>query len=338
MVNTGKEDERYEIQDILHYGEFGDIYRVRNTKSRQYHQLRTELVSPPETHQHVVNAGQDDDFKFLVTKTLGRTVHEVRRYYVKKNFTAHDALHVITHMYFAIEYLHQLGYVHGNQQIPEPIALQCKEQFFQGGEKITNDFFEDTPKEMKALVPQIDALAFDHVPNYDAFRGVLTALREKLPQGKAPKWAGHSRTNVYPGPKRPTVKATKKKSKKKKGNQSREQTEDEEDEEEESQVNKKRKKKSVKKSQGKQLKRKASRENVSAEQEEGEEEDNYININLLRKAVASQEEADDESARKAKKAKRLKGQSSYSKLGGAGASSKTSMMGKPTSISGRNAE
>ncbi|CAJ0561510.1 unnamed protein product, partial [Mesorhabditis spiculigera] len=113
MVNTGKEDERYEIQDILHYGEFGDIYRVRNTKSRQYHQLRTELVSPPETHQHVVNAGQDDDFKFLVTKTLGRTVHEVRRYYVKKNFTAHDALHVITHMYFAIEYLHQLGYVHG---------------------------------------------------------------------------------------------------------------------------------------------------------------------------------------------------------------------------------
>ncbi|CAJ0566219.1 unnamed protein product, partial [Mesorhabditis spiculigera] len=303
---------------------------------------------------------------------------------------AHDALHVITHMYFAIEYLHQLGYVHGdlsirsfcfgegenennvymyrssyiiskerpgpiyyngqnnmfcprtahkrqdfcrrddleswlyisadvfmegnppwrrcnktrNQQSPEPIALQCKEQFFQSGEKITNDFFEDAPKEMKALVPQIDALAFDHVPNYDAFRGALTALRKKLPMGKAPKWAGHSRTNVYP--KRPTVKATKKKSKKKKkGNQSREQTEDEEEEEEESQVNKKRKRKSGKKSQGKQLKRKASRENVSAEQEEGEEKDNYININLLRKAVASQKDADDEPARKAKKAKRL---------------------------------
>ncbi|KAE9420067.1 hypothetical protein Angca_005956, partial [Angiostrongylus cantonensis] len=129
----------WKITKLLGSGGFGDVYKVikENSNDNKEYAMKTEMVggdrlklrlkievlvlsqchevTNPEKKKHFVpfiDRGKTDDFKFLVMGLVGKSLEDIRRTILLRNYSKSTAMNASLQTLQSIWDLHDLGYLH----------------------------------------------------------------------------------------------------------------------------------------------------------------------------------------------------------------------------------
>jgi serine/threonine protein kinase len=117
------------IQTLLGEGGYGQIYRVVDARTNQEYAMKIEYFDAAKQgledeievfpslqgsafFPQFVQAGETDDFRYLVMELLGPSVSALRKSLNHERYTKYSLCHIAFHSLQAIEEFHARGYVH----------------------------------------------------------------------------------------------------------------------------------------------------------------------------------------------------------------------------------